>query len=196
MYHFSSVQSLSCVWLFATPWTATHQASLSFTISWSLLKLMSMESMIPPNHLILCLPLLLLPSVFPSIRVFSNESALHIRWQKYWSFSIRPSNKYWGLISFRTGLIRGCIGREKSGFKGGRRKVWSTGRKWDLGLEVNERPLGWFPVAAVTLGLRQLAFISSQCWRSEVWWGPGWDKVKCSREVPSVNPGEESFPSF
>ena len=94
-------QSLSCVLLFATPWTAAHQASLSFTISQSLLKLMSIESMMPSNHLILCCPLLLLPSIFPSIRVFPNESTLLIRWPKYWSysFSICPSNEYSGLIS-------------------------------------------------------------------------------------------------
>ena len=91
----------SCVWLFATPWTAAHQASLSFTISQSLLKLMSIESVMPSNHLILCHPLFLLPSIFPSIRVFSNESALRIRWAKYWSFSISPSNEYSALISFR-----------------------------------------------------------------------------------------------
>ena len=86
-----------------TPWTAACQSSLSFTISWSLLKLMSIELMMPPNHLILCCPLLLLPSIFPSIRVFSNETALHIRWPKYWSFSfsISPSNGYSGLISCR-----------------------------------------------------------------------------------------------
>ena len=86
-----------------TPWTATHQASLSITNSWSLLKVMSIESVIPSNHLILCHPLLLLPSIFPSIRVFSNESGFCIRWPKYWSFSfsISPSNEYSGLISFR-----------------------------------------------------------------------------------------------
>ena len=86
-----------------TPWTAVRQASLSITNSWSLLKLMSFESVIPSNHLILCRPLLLLPSIFPSIRVFSNESVLHIRWPLYWSFSFRisPSNIYSGLISFR-----------------------------------------------------------------------------------------------
>ena len=86
-----------------TPWTAAHHASLSFTISRSLLKLMSIESLMPSNHLILCRPLLLLPSIFPSIRVFSSESALHIRWPKYWSFSfsVSPSNEYSGLISFR-----------------------------------------------------------------------------------------------
>ena len=96
------VQSLSCVRLFATPWTTVCQASLSFTISWSLLKLMSIESVMPSNHLILCR--LLLPSVFPSIRVFPNETVLHIRWPNYWSFSfsISPSNDYLGLISFRT----------------------------------------------------------------------------------------------
>ena len=100
---FNSVQSLSCVQLFVTPWTATHQASLPITNSRSLLKLMSIEFMRPSNHLALFCPLLLLPSIFPSIRVFSNESALHIRWPKYWSFSfsISPSNEYSGLISFR-----------------------------------------------------------------------------------------------
>ena len=100
---FSSVQSLSHVWLFATPWTAVCQASLSFTISQSLQKLMSIESMMPSNHLIICYPICLLPSVFPSIMVFSNESVLHIRWPKYWiySFSISPTNEYSGLISFR-----------------------------------------------------------------------------------------------
>ena len=98
----SSVQSLSHVRLFVTPWTAAHQASLSITNSQSSLKLMSIESVMPSNHLILCRPLLL-PSIFPSIRGFSNKSALHIRWPKYWSFSfnISPTNEYPGLISFR-----------------------------------------------------------------------------------------------
>ena len=97
------VQSLGHVWLFGTPWTAAGQASLSFNISWSSLKHMSIQLVMPSNHLILCHPLLLLPSIFPSIRVFSNESALHIRWPKYWSFSfsISPSKEYSGLISFR-----------------------------------------------------------------------------------------------
>ena len=101
-HNFSSVQSLSYVRLFVTPWIAAHQASLSITNSRSLLKLMSIESVMLSNHLILCRPLLLLPSIFPSIRVFSNES-VHIRWPKYWnfSFSISPSNEYSGLISFR-----------------------------------------------------------------------------------------------
>ena len=96
---FSSVQSLSRVRLFATPWTAAHQASLSITNSWSLLKLMSIASVMPSNHLILCCPLLLLPSILPSIRVFSNESALHMRWPKYWSFSFSfcPSKEHSGL---------------------------------------------------------------------------------------------------
>ena len=91
----------------ATPWTAAHQASLSSTISWSLLKLMSIELMMPSNHLILFHPLLLLPSIFPSIRVFSNQLALRIRWLKYWSFSFStsPSNEYSGLISFRIDLF-------------------------------------------------------------------------------------------
>ena len=99
----SSAQLLSHVRLFATPWTAAHQASLSITNSWSLLKLMSIESVKPSNHLILCRPLLLPPLVFHSISIFSNESALCIRWPKYWSFSfnISPSNEHPGLISFR-----------------------------------------------------------------------------------------------
>ena len=97
------VRSLSHVQSFVTPWTAAHQASLSFTISLSFLRLMSTESVIPSNHLTLCRPLLLLPSIFPSIRVFSNESAVHIRWPKYWSFIFifSPSSEYSGLISFR-----------------------------------------------------------------------------------------------
>ena len=100
---FSSVESLCPVQLFVTPWTAARQASLSITNSWSLLKLMSFELVMPCNHLILCCPLLPPPLIFPSIRVFSNESVLHIRWPKYWSFSfnISPSNDYSGLISFR-----------------------------------------------------------------------------------------------
>ena len=99
----SSVQSLSRVQLFATPWAAARQASLSITNSWSLFKLMSVESVMPSNCLILCRPCLLLPSIFPSIRVFSSESVLHITWPKYWgfSFNISPSNEYSGLISFR-----------------------------------------------------------------------------------------------
>ena len=99
----SSVQSLSRVQLFATPWTAAHQVSLSLTNSWSSLRFMSIESTMPSNHLILCHPLLLLPSVFPSIRVFSNESVLGMRSPKYWSFSfsISPSIEYSGLISFQ-----------------------------------------------------------------------------------------------
>ena len=100
---YSTVQSLICVRLFETPWTAAHQASLSIVNSQSLLKLTSIESVMPSNHLILCHPLLLLPSIFPSIRVFSNQLALHMRWPKYWSFSfsISPSNEHPGLISFR-----------------------------------------------------------------------------------------------
>ena len=101
--YFSSFQSLTCVRLFMTPWTAACQASLSITNSWSLFKLMSIESAMPSNHLILCHPLLLLPSIFPSIRVFVNESVLRIRWPNYWnfSFSIGLSNEFLGLISFR-----------------------------------------------------------------------------------------------
>ena len=99
----SSVQSLSCIRLFATPWTVACRASLSITNSLSFLKVMPIKSVMPSNHLILCHPLLLLPSIFPSIKVFSNESGLRIRWPKHWSFSfsISPSNEYSGLISFR-----------------------------------------------------------------------------------------------
>ena len=102
-HQFSSVQSLSCVRLIVTPWTVACEASLSITNSWSLLKLMSTESVMPSNHLIFCRPLLLLPSIFPSIRVFSNESVLCIRWPEDWSFSfnINPSNEHPGLMSFR-----------------------------------------------------------------------------------------------
>ena len=103
MLQFSSVQLLSHVRFFATLWTTACQASLSITNSWSSLKLMSIESVMPSNHLILCRSLLLLPSIFPSIRVFSNEAVLHIRWPKHWSFSfsISPSNEHPGLISFK-----------------------------------------------------------------------------------------------
>ena len=104
------VQSLSCAWFFVTPWTVAHQGSLSFTISWSLLKLMSIESVMPSNHLVICCPLLFLPSVFPCIRFFFfyNKLALLIRWPKYWSFSfsISPSTEYSGLISFRIDWLR------------------------------------------------------------------------------------------
>ena len=105
----SSVKLFSRIQLFVTPWTAAHQASLSITNSQSLLKLMSIELMMLSNHLVLCHPLLLLPSIFPSIRVFSNESALPIRWPKYWSFSfsISPSNEHSGLISFRMDWLAG-----------------------------------------------------------------------------------------
>ena len=104
---FSSVRLLSCAQLFVTPWIAAHQASLSITNSWSLLKLMSIESVMPSDHLILCCSFLLLLSIISSIRVFSNESVIHIRWPEYWSFgfSISPPNEYSGLIPFRNGLI-------------------------------------------------------------------------------------------
>ena len=109
----SSVQSLSHVRLFATQWTAAFQASLSITNSRGLLKLMSIESVMPSNHLVLCRPLLLLPSIFPSIRVFSNESALSIRWLKYrsFSFNISPSNEYSGLISFRMNWLDSLLSK-------------------------------------------------------------------------------------
>ena len=102
-YHFSSVQLFSCVQLFVTPWTAARQATLSITNSRSPPKPISIESVMPSNHLILCHPLLLLPSIFPSIKVFFNESVIYIRWPKYWSFSfsISPCNEHLGLISFR-----------------------------------------------------------------------------------------------
>ena len=111
---FSSVQSLSRVQLFKIPWTEALQASLPFAISWSLPKLMSIESMMPSNHLILCHPFPLPLSIFPSIRVFLNESVLHIRWPEYWSFSfsISPSNEYLGLISFRMDC---CISLQSKG---------------------------------------------------------------------------------
>ena len=114
---FSSVQLLSHVQLFVTPWTAAGQAPLSIINSWSLLKLMSIESVIPSNHLILCHPLLLPPSIFPSIRVFTNESALRIRWPKYWSFSfnISSSSEYSGLISFRMDWILSWISLQSKG---------------------------------------------------------------------------------
>ena len=101
MVEFSSVQSLSHVWLFVTPWTAVHRVLLSINNAQSLLKLMSIESVMPSSHLILCHPLLFPPSIIPNIRVFSNESVLCIRWPKYWSFSISPYNEYSGLISFK-----------------------------------------------------------------------------------------------
>ena len=117
-HQFSSVPLFSQVWLFATPWTAARQASLSITNSRSLLKLMSISLVMPSNRIILCRPLLLLPSIFPGIRVFSNESALHIRWPKYWSFSfgISPSNEYSGLIYLGwTGWISlQCKGSQES----------------------------------------------------------------------------------
>ena len=115
---FSSVQSFSCVRLFATPWTAARQASLSITNSQSLPKLVSIESVMPSNHLILCRPLPFLPSIFPSIRVFSNESALCIRWPKYWSFSfnISRSNEHPGLISFRMDWLE-LLASDKDGYK-------------------------------------------------------------------------------
>ena len=105
--HNTSLQSLSRVRLFAIPWTAVHQTSLFITKSWSILKLICIESVIPSNHLIPCCPLLLPPSIFPSIRHFSNESILHLMWPKYWSFSfsISPSNEHSGLISFRMDLL-------------------------------------------------------------------------------------------
>ena len=156
---FSSVQSLSCVWLFATPWTAVCQPSLSITNSQSLLKLTSIESVMSSNHFILCRPLLLLPSVFLSIRVFSNESVLHIRWPKYWSFSfsISPSNAYSGLISFRLDWLDllAVQGTLKSLLQHHSSKVsilWHEMKMWlgpYLGV-AGKNPLpGWFRLLAV-----------------------------------------------
>ena len=140
------VQSLSPVWLFATPWTAAHQASLSITNSQNLLKLMFTESVMPSNHLILCHPLLLLPSIFPSTRVFSNELALRIRWPKYWSFSFSISlfNEYsrfpWeliGLISLRSKGLSRVFSRTsilKNHFFGTQLSLWSNSyiHTWQL----------------------------------------------------------------
>ena len=117
----SSVQSLSHVQVFATPWTAAHQASLSFTVFQSLLKLRSIESVMPSNSLVLCCPLLLLLSIFPSIGVFSNELALHIRWPKYWSFSfsINPFDEYSRLISFKTDCLISFLSKGLLTYSGG-----------------------------------------------------------------------------
>ena len=127
---FSSVQLLSHVWLFVTPWTVACQVSLSITNSQSLLKLMFIESVTPSNHLILCRPLLLLPSIFPSIRIFSNESVLCIRWPKYWSFNfnISPSNEYSGLISFRMDWL------DLLGVQGTLKSLLQSPPKWSFSL--------------------------------------------------------------
>ena len=147
------VRSLRPAWLFPTPLTAAWQASLFFTISWSLLKLMSIELVMPFNHLILCHPLLLLPSIFPSIRVFSNELALRVGWPKYWSFSfsISPFNEYSGLISFRTDwldllAVQGTLNSllqttiQKHPFFGAQPSLWSNSHNcaWLL-----EKPSFW-----------------------------------------------------
>ena len=148
-----SVQLLSRVWLFATPWTTAHQAFLSVTNSWSLLKLMSIQLVMPSNHLILCHPLLLLPSIFPSIKVFSKESVLLIRWPKDWcfSFNISPSNEYSGLISFRMDwldllAVQGTFKSfsnttvQKHQFFGAQLSLWSNSHihTWTL-----EKPQPW-----------------------------------------------------
>ena len=126
------VQSLSCVQLFATPWTIARQAFLSFTIFCSLLKLMSTESVMPSNYLILCHPLLLLPSIFPSVRVFSNESALHIRWPKYWSLSISPPMNIQDWFPLR---LTGLISLQSTGLS----RVFSstTIRKLSMSIKIN-----------------------------------------------------------
>ena len=129
--HSAVVRSLSHIWLFATPWTAAHQTSLSFTISWNLLKLMSIESMMPFNYLILCHPFLLRPSIFPNIRVFSNELVLLIRWPEYWSFSFSssPSNKYSGLISFSIDCFDQFFGAQLSLWSNSHIHTWLWGKK-------------------------------------------------------------------
>ena len=130
LYIIVVVQLLSHVWLFVTPWTAARQASLSFIISRSFLKLMSIESMMSSNHLILCHLLLLLPSVFPSLRVLANELTLHIRWPKYWSFSISPSIEYSRLISFGIDLfpVQGTLKSllQKHQFFSAQLSLWSN----------------------------------------------------------------------
>ena len=128
------------VQLFATPWTAAYQASLSFAISWSLLKFMSIELVMLSNHLIFCHPLLLLPSIFPSIRVFSNELALLTRWSKYWSFSISPSNECLGLLSFRD-FPGGLDGKESVYNEGDPGSVPGLGRSPGEG---NGNPLQYY----------------------------------------------------
>ena len=129
---FVVVQLLSHIRLFETPWTATCQASLSISNSWSLLRFMSTESVMPSNHLILCCPLFLLPSVFPSIRVFSNELTLYIRWPKYWgfSFSISPSNEYSGLISCYIKLCMEGQTLRVSWRQSLLRKIWRASRRY------------------------------------------------------------------
>ena len=147
------VQSPGHVWLFATPWTAVHQASLSFTTSWSLPKFMSIASVRPSRHLILCCPLLLLPSILPSIRDFSNKSAVHIRWPKFrsFNFSISPSNKYSGLISLKLNGLISLLSKglsevlsstrvRRHQFFGALPSLWSSSQNhiWPLG-----RPQPW-----------------------------------------------------
>ena len=149
-FQFSSVQSLSCVLLFATPWTPAHQASLSITNSWSLFRFMSIESVMPSNQLILCHPLLLLSSIFPSIRVFSNESALRIRWPKYWSFSfnISPSNDHPGLISFRMDwldllVVQGTLSRVFSNTTVQKHQFFSTQVALQKAITPHSSTLAW-----------------------------------------------------
>ena len=138
---FSSVQSLSHVQLFATPWAAARWASLSITNSWSLLRFMSIESVMPCNHLILCYPLLLPPSIFPSIRVCSNESVLCIRWPKYWSFSfsISPSNEYSRLISFRMDWL------DLLAVRGTLKKILASRIQWHIKKLIHQNQVGFIP---------------------------------------------------
>ena len=131
-----------------TPWTAAHQASLSITNSWSLLKLMSIKSVMPSSHLILCHPLLLLPAIFPSMKVFSNELALRIRWPKYWSFSISTSNEYSGLTSYRVSLVAQLVKNLPAV-----QETWVRSLDWEDPISFS---IDWFDLLAVQGTLKSL----------------------------------------
>ena len=171
-----AVQLLSRVWLFMTPWTAALQASLSFTVSQTLPKLMSIESVMPSNHLILCHPLLLLPSVSPSIRVFSNEWSLCIRWPKYWgfSFNINPSSEYSGLISFRPdwfnllvvqGTLKSLLQHHSSKASVFLCSAWDTGHSQQhlLAQISNQRLSTFYTLGFSPLGLRAQGLMKLRC---------------------------------
>ena len=171
---FSSVQSLSRVRLFATPWIAAHQASLSITNSWSSLKLTSIESVMPSSHLILCRPLFLLPPIPPSIRVFSNESTLRMRWPKYWSFSfsIIPSNEHPGLISFRMdwldlqGTLKSLLQHHSS-----KASILWRSAFFTVQLSQNQGVCSWFLLEALMENLCSVPFPSLLvvAWHSLTW---------------------------
>ena len=147
-YNFSSVQLLSRLRLFVTLWTAARQGSLSVTIPWCLLKLMSIKSVMPSNHLILCHPLLLLPAIFPSMKVFSNELALRIRWPKYWSFSISTSNEYSGLTSYRVSLVAQLVKNLPAV-----QETWVRSLDWEDPISFS---IDWFDLLAVQGTLKSL----------------------------------------